>query len=399
MLNVVIITNGLHPVPAVNGGGAEILIQNILKQNEELKKAHFIVYSVYDKNAVLEAQNYKFSEFRFFEKKKWGIRDLFFLSKHFYYKVICGYTVYRYIYDYNLVYNDLKNLNFDYIVIENTLTPFHELVSKYSSKVFIHLHNELLKASYPKRQKETLVNTVNNCAGVITVSQYIKNYSLYMGDIDDSKFHVLRNCIDITSFYDQNLETKYSETNSEFTYIFVGRICKEKGILELMQAFSRITFEDARLILVGEIQVKDKTYREHIEKILAADKRIKITGYVQNNELKKILHNADCAVLPSVCGEACPLTVIECMSAGLPIITTNTGGIPEIVDEKCAILLNLDESLVDNLYNTMIQLYRNYEVCNKMSKASINRIMKEENFDLKGYFLDFIKILQGEKNG
>lgn len=89
-MRVAIVTNGLFPIPAVKGGGAETLIQNLLDQNEIYHKADFIVYSVYEEEAQHKSIGYNHSEFVFLPQKKWGMKDICFLLKHLYKKKVLG---------------------------------------------------------------------------------------------------------------------------------------------------------------------------------------------------------------------------------------------------------------------------------------------------------------------
>lgn len=57
MKKIAIVTNGILPLPAVKGGGAETLVQQLLDENEKQQKYKFIVYSVLDKKAVQAQKN------------------------------------------------------------------------------------------------------------------------------------------------------------------------------------------------------------------------------------------------------------------------------------------------------------------------------------------------------
>lgn len=57
MKKIAIMTNGILPLPAVKGGGAETLVQQLLDENEKQQKYKFIVYSVLDKQAVQAQKN------------------------------------------------------------------------------------------------------------------------------------------------------------------------------------------------------------------------------------------------------------------------------------------------------------------------------------------------------
>ena len=57
MKKIAIVTNGILPLPAVKGGGAETLVQQLLDENEKQQKYKFIIYSVLDKQAVQAQKN------------------------------------------------------------------------------------------------------------------------------------------------------------------------------------------------------------------------------------------------------------------------------------------------------------------------------------------------------
>lgn len=396
-------TNGLFPIPAVKGGGAETLIQNLLDQNEIYHKADFIVYSVYEEEAQHKSIGYNHSEFVFLPQKKWGMKDICFLLKHLYKKKVLGHTVYRGIYDFEYVYKDMEKRDIDYVVIENTLVPFEYLADIYGDRVFVHIHNELFKPTYPVRQRKVLGETVNKCAGIITVSEYIKEYSLQMGYMDKEKFHVLLNAVDVSKYkQDINKEnvlffgnTGINEDNYNFVYF--GRICKEKGVIELIKSFSEISDTKIRLFIIGTIEENaDDSYSRDVMKLIRKDKRINVMGYINHDDMWKVLRVMDCAVLPSRWQDPCPLTIIESMAAGLPIISTKTGGVPEEVDDKCAILLENDDKLEENLRKAMAYLSSNIDVSKRMSDASNERVCTDGFFDLKSYYYRFIGILTGE---
>lgn len=393
-MRVAIVTNGLLPVPAVKGGGAETLIQNLLDQNEIYHEADFIVYSLYDKEAQLKSTDYRYTSFVFLPRKKWGIKDAAFLLQHFFKKKIMGFTVYRPIYDFKYVYEDVQGRDIDYIIVENTLVPFQRLVDLYGNKVFIHIHNELFKQSYPIQQRKLLGETVNKCAGVIVVSDYIKRYSLQMGCMEKAKFHILMNAVDVSKFK-QIIDKKADSDN--YSFVYFGRICKEKGVVELIRSFSRIEDKKIRLFIIGAIEPDTAdSYSRDVLELIRKDERINITGYIDHDDMWKVLRSMDCAVLPSRCQDSCPLTIIESMAAGLPIISTKTGGIPEEVDDKCAILLDNDSSLEQNLYKAMTYLSTNSDVSKKMSEASDARACVGGAFDLKSYYDRFMDILRSK---
>ena len=105
----------------------------------------------------------------------------------------------------------------------------------------------------------------------------------------------------------------------------------------------------------------------------------------------KLYAIADIAVLPSIWDDPAPLTIIESMAAGLPIITTNSGGIPEYAKNGCAVILKRDENMIYNLKNAIIDLLNHKEKRKKMSEISKENT---ETLTLNNYYFNFLKIIK-----
>ena len=83
------------------------------------------------------------------------------------------------------------------------------------------------------------------------------------------------------------------------------------------------------------------------------------------------------------------LTVVEAMAAGLPLITTRSGGIPEICEGVATIVER--ENIVDNLANAILDLYQHPEKREAMSKASLER---SKLFDKETYAKNFFAAIE-----
>ena len=91
-----------------------------------------------------------------------------------------------------------------------------------------------------------------------------------------------------------------------------------------------------------------------------------------------------------MCEEAFALTALEAMAAGLPVIATKKGGLPEVVNEECAILLNISEHLSENIAKAIINLSTDECYCKKMSFAAYERA---KFFALNNYWKGFNKLV------
>lgn len=121
-------------------------------------------------------------------------------------------------------------------------------------------------------------------------------------------------------------EEDYSDKqlHTPIRLLFVGRLSKVKRIDEIIKAVENCK-EDVILTIVG-----DGEERTHLESLVETN-RVKFTGALKPEQVKNEMIRGDILVMNSVL-EGKPMTIIEAMSYGMPIITTNVGGISELVE-------------------------------------------------------------------
>ncbi|NIR49305.1 glycosyltransferase family 4 protein [candidate division KSB1 bacterium] len=112
--------------------------------------------------------------------------------------------------------------------------------------------------------------------------------------------------------------------------LFVGRLIRDKGIHELVQSFKNLAqrYADLDLILVGEEDEKSKLRAELEQAGLL--QRVVFTGIISQQDVARYMNVAEMLVFPSW-AEGLPNAVMEAMAAGLPVVASDVGGIPEIV--------------------------------------------------------------------
>jgi len=101
--------------------------------------------------------------------------------------------------------------------------------------------------------------------------------------------------------------------------------------------------------------------------------KVVFAGFQSYENIPSILNFCDIAVVPSIWEDPFPTTVLEGLAAGLPLVVTRSGGIPEAVDENCAIILEKDNNLPSNLSNAILSLYNNKNRRTQMSKHAKER--------------------------
>jgi glycosyltransferase involved in cell wall biosynthesis len=164
----------------------------------------------------------------------------------------------------------------------------------------------------------------------------------------------------------------------DFILAFSGRMIPEKGILELVEALNLLKDEPRiKLLVMGSSFYDNDTSEDPFIlelKTRAKDigDRVRFTGYVKHEVIPDYLRLADVAVIPSTWDDPFPTTVLEGMAAGLPIITTNRGGIPEMVTAENALVIPFPSDFTSNLANAIRTLYHNEEGRKHMGEASKN---------------------------
>lgn len=110
-------------------------------------------------------------------------------------------------------------------------------------------------------------------------------------------------------------------------FLFVGQVEHHKGIFLLLDAFSRAQAEnsDLKLTIIGT-----GNDLEEAKKIAAEMKNVSFTGRLERVAVSKLMAANDYLVVPSLCYENAPLTIMEAHAAKLPVIASRLGGIPEI---------------------------------------------------------------------
>jgi lipopolysaccharide/colanic/teichoic acid biosynthesis glycosyltransferase/glycosyltransferase involved in cell wall biosynthesis len=157
---------------------------------------------------------------------------------------------------------------------------------------------------------------------------------------------------------------------------FVGRLVREKGILELIQAMRLVVegFPDAKLLLVGDTldSDRDRTAKLALRREIGQDglaHRIVFTGHVE--DVASMIAAVDLFVLPSH-REGMPRTIIEAMASGKPVVATNIRGCrEEVVHGLTGLLVPVKDPAA--LATAIISLLSNPELTQKMGAESRRR--------------------------
>lgn len=195
----------------------------------------------------------------------------------------------------------------------------------------------------------------------------------------------ISNGVDVSEkFNPSNINTHiktnlYDELNikkTDFVITFIGRLVKEKGILDLLEAFKYIDNTNIKLLIVGAVN-QDSRDIETIEKIkdYLTDERIKLLG--KRDDVEKILSITDIFCLPSY-REGMPRSIIEAMSMECAVIATNIrGSREEVINGITGFLVPVNKP--ESLTQKMLLLKENKELLDEMKKNSRIRAIKFYN--------------------
>lgn len=158
------------------------------------------------------------------------------------------------------------------------------------------------------------------------------------------------------------------EKKEPFTFVFVGRIVRDKGVNELVNAFSRLNknYPDTRLLLVGPAE--DDLDPVLPETWMAIEKEESIISVGSQKDVRPYYEESDALVFPSY-REGFPNVVLEAGAMELPSIVTDINGSREIIEEGVngVIVPPRDENA---LYETMEDMVTHPEKVSKMSAKS-----------------------------
>ncbi len=113
-------------------------------------------------------------------------------------------------------------------------------------------------------------------------------------------------------------------------FLFLGRIGERKGVYDLLEVLHthRAALEGKYLLELGGDGETEKL--QQLITQYALSESVKFLGFVTGKQKEQRLREADVYILPSY-HEGLPISILEAMSFGLPVISTNVGGIPEVV--------------------------------------------------------------------
>jgi glycosyltransferase involved in cell wall biosynthesis len=198
---------------------------------------------------------------------------------------------------------------------------------------------------------------------IISPSKWLLDIHKQKGFFKNNPCQILPNPF---SYNSNARQAQFDNAKQSFTFLYVGQIEQHKGIKLLIDVFTKITNQDLRLTIVGTgslLQyVKDKN----------SDNRITFTGQQTPLAVAEIMERADCLVVPSLCYENFPTVIVEAISARLPVVGSNFGGIRELIFNRDF----LCEPTVEELTEKLIWAFNHREKLDDLFFSTNTNIQK-----------------------
>lgn len=209
--------------------------------------------------------------------------------------------------------------------------------------------------------------------GYIALSCAVKN--LYVThNFDERKIRVIPNFFDFESITAG--ETK-KVTGKKFNILYMGSLTKSKGVAVLINAFYKVAIKnpDVTLTIVG-----DGEEINNLRKLVNSfnlEKQVKFAGYVKGSERYAYFLNADLFVHPSIWPEPFGRTILEAMAFEVPLIVSNVGAPPEIIENAGLIF---QKGNITDLQDKIEFVLQNSDYLNEM-KNNCKKVL--DNYQLE----------------
>lgn len=190
----------------------------------------------------------------------------------------------------------------------------------------LHAHSGAFPDFYQLQstwRRQWIAHTARSVSRLIVLSQQWKRYYQQTLGVSEEQIEVLPNPVQLP------IALPDRSGKEVVTFVFLGKMDENKGVFRLIEAVSQLPSpirQRARFILAGHGAVE--VARRQANELNLPE--VAVLGWVEPDKREMLLAEGDVFVLPSL-REGLPMSILEAMSWGLPVITTPVGGIPEFV--------------------------------------------------------------------
>jgi len=191
-----------------------------------------------------------------------------------------------------------------------------------------------------KSTRKRTQEAVRRANSVIAVSEELRGRAISLG-ASSEQVHTIRNGCDRSVFVPGDRSHSREELGvpkDAAAVLFVGSMIPLKGVEQLIQASHHVLASQPKLqvFCIGEGPQKRSLVR--LADRLGLSKVVHFLGTRTKCEVAQWMNACDVFCLPSH-SEGCPNVIMEALTSGRPVVSTNIGGIPELIDSQCGILV------------------------------------------------------------
>lgn len=248
-------------------------------------------------------------------------------------------------------------------------------------RIVIHQHGGDFETFYEKEQNDRGRAKIRKVLGMgdvfLVLSPVLEQF--FKGILDPSRVILFPNAVPVPD----HIEKEYGKQR----ILFLGRLCKEKGLRELFSILPALheQFPQMRLLLGGiwedeELRAEAGKMKEYVTDL----------GWLQGEAKKDYLRISDLFVFPTYF-EGQPVSVLEAMAYQCGIAASRVGGIPQMIEQEQTGLL-IEPKDPEGLKSALQKLLSDSELCERLGKNARAKVQKE--FSIEKSLLELVKIYQ-----
>ena len=292
----------------------------------------------------------------------------------------------------------IRNGDFDIVHVHGHHYPFSWIAVKWAKKyeipIILTLHGmfalnpnviggkTIIEELFNKYFFKKIFSNIN---AVIGLTPDVTNYAKIFTN-ESTRYYTIPNGVDVIMFK-ENLKRKneyrknYNIGHNSIVILFRGRFEQVKGILEFAKAAKKLVMnKKIEIVIVGRGSLVAS-----LKAIVAGTNRIHIYDWQPEDKIHELYIASDIFAIPSRF-EALPVTLMEAMNAGLYIVYSQVGGMPEMLKQypRCTPIQNISQIDLENVLSKIISNFDEENVSESLSYAS--------KFDWKSITADTSKV-------
>ena len=269
-----------------------------------------------------------------------------------------------------------------------------KMCMRLKTPIVVHLHGSEFKKFYKNsssENKKEIIRLFNDISGTIVLGEQWKKFILDISP--DANVIVLNNTVKIPELVQRDVD-------KDIQILFLGVLIERKGVSDILKSFKKL--KDIGILEklnvkfnIGGSGIEEVKLKEFVE-LNEMNDYINFLGWINEEEKKEMLKRNQLFVLPSY-NEGLPIAILEAMSYGLAIVSTDVGSIQEAVHDNINGFI-VTPGNIDGYFEALKELIINKDL--RVNMMNQSRKIALEKFDEKNYFKR-IKILYeeiGKKN-